>query len=422
MINGQDAAELPRRKRGRPPGSRKTASTSEQRRSEPQGKALVVTSAPGEQKQSPDEAVSSLLTANEANEEQIMFELAEENLTSFSNFLRTILRRDRAEITRVAREMDVAENTIYRWMNGSSEPRATHLKRLPDVLPEYRSNLSYVINQTFPGVLDMQMVGIHEVRKDVYRRVLDLVALTSEEDTRFWQVSQAIFEYALLHLDAERQGMAITFARLMPAHEDGIHALRESAMRGNAPWPFDVESKAYLGSTTLAGAAVAMQRMLVWNSAGGGDRLQVEVDDFEASACAAPVMRGGRIAGALIVSSTQSMFFNDPMACQAVVEYAQLLATALPEQEFQLHTLLNLRPMPELRVQRASITHSYVSRILIYARKYDISRLEAEMRVRKEMELEFEELARTHGELRQLQNGQRSEHEKQYGVSSSGQS
>ncbi len=412
MRNGQDAAELPRRKRGRPPGSRKTTSTPEQKSSVRREELLVTTSTPDEQTWNPGGVISPSLNANDVDEEQNAYETVAENLTSFSMFLRTVLRRDRAEIMRVAREIDVAENTIYRWMNGSSEPRAMHLKRLPDVLPEYRSNLSLVINQTFPGVLDMQTAGVRELRKDVYRRVLDLVALTSEEDTRFWQAAQVIFESALQHLDAEHQGMAITFARLMPEQDDGIHALRESAMRGNAPWPFDIESKVYLGSTTLAGSAVTMQRMLIWNSTGGGDRLQVEVDDFEVSACAAPVMRGGRIAGALIVSSTQPMFFNDPMACQAVVEYAQLLATALAERDFQLHTRLNLRPMPELRLQRNLITHSYVNRILTYARKYDISRLEAERRVGREMELEFEELARTQVEQQQSQDEQRSEHAK----------
>jgi hypothetical protein len=421
MTNGQDAAELPRRKRGRPPGSRKTTA-SEQKRSEPRDEQLVTSDTSSEKGETPDEEASSLSHVNEVNEEKLTYGSAEGSLTSFSTFLRTILYHDRNEITRVAREMDVAENTIYRWMNGSSEPRATYLKRLPDVLSEHRGNLSYVIKQTFPGILDIQTVGIHEVNKDIYRRVLDLVAMTVEEDTRFWQVSQTIFEYALLHLDVERQGMAIMFARLMPAHKDGIHSLRETAMRGNAPWPFDIESKAYLGSTTLAGAAVTMQRMLVWNSIGGGDRLQVEVDDYETSACAAPVMRGGSIAGALIVSSAQPTFFNDPMACQAVVEYAQLLALALVERDFQLHTLLNLRPMPELREQREHITHSYVNRILTYARKYDISRLEAELRVRKEMELEFEELARTQVEQRYSQNEPRSEQEKHYRVSSSGQS
>ncbi len=119
MINGQDAAELPRRKRGRPPGSRKTTPTSEQRRSEHQEEPLIAISAVGEQKGSSDEVLPAPLTTNEVNEELVIYELAEENLTLFSNFLRSILRRDRAEITRVAREMDVAENTIYRWMNGS---------------------------------------------------------------------------------------------------------------------------------------------------------------------------------------------------------------------------------------------------------------------------------------------------------------
>src|SRR5438876_8315489 len=186
MRNGQDAAKLPRRKRGRPPGSRKTTSTPEQRGSERREEPLVATSVAGEQTWSPGGVAFPSLSTNEVNDELFAYETAEENLTSFSNFLRTVLRRDRAEITRVAREMDVAENTIYRWMNGNSEPRAMHLKKLPDVLPEYRSNLSLVINQTFPGVLDMQIAGIREVRKDVYRRVLDLVALTDEEDTRFW--------------------------------------------------------------------------------------------------------------------------------------------------------------------------------------------------------------------------------------------
>ena len=129
-------------------------------------------------------------------------------------------------------------------------------------------------------------------------------------------------------------------------------------------------------------------------------------------------MRGGNIAGALIVSSTQPAFFNDPMACQAVVEYAQLLATALTEGDFQLHSLLNLRPMPGLSKQREHITHSYVTRILTYARKYGISRIEAELRVRKEMELEFEEVARTQVEQQYSQN----EQEKRSQVSSSGQS
>src|SRR5947209_6835472 len=66
-------------------------------------------------------------------DEQLAYTLAEEDISAFSSLLRHILRRDRAEIARVAKALDVAENTIYRWMNGNSEPRPTYLKGLLEV-------------------------------------------------------------------------------------------------------------------------------------------------------------------------------------------------------------------------------------------------------------------------------------------------
>jgi hypothetical protein len=117
----------------------------------------------------------------------------------------------------------------------------------------------------------------------------------------------------------------------------------------------------------------------------------VEVDEHEASACATPVMRGGSIAGVLIVSSTQSGFFRDLMASKAVEEFARLLATALPDDKFYSYQYLNLRPMPALPGQRAYIAENYVGRVLTYVRKFAISRSEAELRVCQELEAEFEE-------------------------------
>ncbi|GAC1645537.1 MAG: hypothetical protein NVS4B12_11690 [Ktedonobacteraceae bacterium] len=328
------------------------------------------------------------------DDEHLVYTVAEEKLSPFSSLLRHILRQDRAEIARVAKALEVADITVYRWMNGSSEPRTAHLKRLPEVLAEHRGNLTYAINQTFPSVLDPPSLGIHEVRKDIYMRVLDLVTITSEDDARYWQVTQAIFEYALLHLDSDRRGLAITYANLMPAHEDGFHSLREAAMRGNYPWPFSLESRAYLGSTTLAGTAAMLQRLQTWDNLDNEERLQVDIDEFERSAAACPVMYAGRIAGVLIISSTQPGFFADPMACKAVTEYAQLLALALQPKDFYPCALLHLRPMLEVKWQRAEIGHSYVNRIITYARKHMISRQDAEQHVLIEMEQEFEELGR----------------------------
>ena len=115
-------------------------------------------------------------------------------------------------------------------------------------------------------------------------------------------------------------------------------------------------------------------------------------------------MYAGRISGVLIISSTQTGFFADPMACQAVSEYAQLLALAFKNEDFYPYSLLNLRPMPELRWQRAEIGRSYVNRIITYARKHMIARQEAEQRVLLQMEREFEELGQ------RLTNQSKAEH------------
>ncbi|HLZ80680.1 MAG TPA: hypothetical protein VKP04_03550 [Ktedonobacteraceae bacterium] len=241
---------------------------------------------------------------------------------------------------------------------------------------------------------------LREVQRDIFRRVMELFTTVSDDDAREWQITQAIFEDALLHLDAERRGLAITYAKLMPAREDGVHSLIEMTMRGNDPWTFALENHTYLGGTTLAGMAATLDRLQTWDNISESERLQVEVDDFERSACAYPVTRTGQIAGVLIISSTQPHFFIHPLACQAVIEYAQLLSLAFCENDFLPFSRLSLRPMPDLKWQRAEISQSYVRRIMAYARQKGISRHEAELLVRRDMEVEFEEIGQLHLQLR----------------------
>jgi hypothetical protein len=82
------------------------------------------------------------------------------------------------------------------------------------------------------------------------------------------------------------------------------------------------------------------------------------------------------------------------LACEAVLEYAQLLSLAFPEEDFYPFSMLNLRPMPDLKWQRAEISRSYVNRVITCVRKLEISRQDAEIHVRAEMEAEFEEIGR----------------------------
>jgi hypothetical protein len=261
-------------------------------------------------------------------------------------------------------------------------------------LDEQRAYITYLVDTRRP-------------QKDIYRRVLELREATIEDDVRRWQITQAIFEDALLRLDPEHLGLCILYARLMPPREDGIHSLYELEMRGSYPWPFTLESKAYLGSTTLAGTAAMLQHMQRWDDLDSDGRLQIMADDLERSACAQPLMLAGRMAGVLVVSSTQPGFFIDSTVCQSVIEYARLLTLALNDHDFYPSSQLCLKPMPDLKWQRAEMSRSYVNRVIACAHKENLSFAGAEEHVRREMEAEFErsesrrqEEARSADELR----------------------
>jgi hypothetical protein len=233
-------------------------------------------------------------------------------------------------------------------------------------------------------------IDVREPQKDLYRRVLELRETTIEDGMRRWQIIQAIFEDALLRLDPKRSGLSMLYARLMPPREDGIHSLYALDMRGSYPWPFTLESKTYLGSTTLAGTAAMLQRMQQWDDLDSNGRLQIMVDELERSACAQPVMLAGRMAGVLVVSSTQPGFFMDQALCRSVVEYARLLTLALNDRDFYPCSQIHLRPMPDLKWQREEMSRTYVGRVVTCASKGNLSLPEAEEQVRQEMEEEFE--------------------------------
>ncbi|HET8845312.1 MAG TPA: helix-turn-helix transcriptional regulator, partial [Ktedonobacteraceae bacterium] len=236
---------------------------------------------------------------------------------AFSILLGALLKNERNEILRVAREIGVSDNTVYRWLNGTSAPRYSHMQRLVELLTPL-SAPSQPAHQ-HNGRSTESLIGHWDVQRELYRRVLEQAATTADDNSRRWHIIETIFEQALLLLDPDRAGLALTYARLMPPRADGyIHSLYEAEMRGQAPWPFALEFKTYLGSTTLAGASAMSQRVRIWNRNDSEARIPVGLDENEHSSCAAPVMRGGRLAGVLIVSSTLADFVNHPGVPRAV--------------------------------------------------------------------------------------------------------
>jgi hypothetical protein len=317
-----------------------------------------------------------------------------ETPTAFSEILQSLVGQEHSEVVRLAKHLQVAEVTVHRWMRGSSQPRPIHLQKMLDAFPTHYQELFQAIQQTFPGVLHSSITHLQEIQKDLYRRVMEIQATISQVEVRRWQITQTIFDYALLQLDADQQGIAITYAQLMPPRLDGIHSLCEVMSYGSTPWSYTTESRIFLGGTTLAGFAAMNQRMLTWDILDTNERMLAEIDEYERSACACPVTRGNQLSGVLIVSSTQPDFFIDPIACQSVVEYAWLLGLAFRDEEFYRFSTLSLRAFPAIKWQRAEIAHSYMPRVIAIVSQRGISRHEAEGVVRMEMEEEFEHMVR----------------------------
>ncbi|MEO7020626.1 MAG: helix-turn-helix transcriptional regulator [Ktedonobacteraceae bacterium] len=328
---------------------------------------------------------------DETDEVSDAFSSQGEHPSAFATLLGFLIKNDRSEVLRIAREVGVSDNTVYRWLNGTSEPRRSHLHQLLNVLPQMLA-LSFTDTAQHERTRNVAAYTVSgDVQREIFHRVLEQAAITVDNASRRWHIMETIFEYALLHFDPDRHGLALTYARLMPPHKDGtIHSLCEMEMRGQAPWAFALDFKTYLGSTTLAGAAAIFQRVKTWSSKDVEARIPVGLDKNERSSCAAPVMRGGRLAGVLIVSSALPDFARDPAIPGAVNDYANMLATGLADDEFYPVDLVKLVPMPELDWQRDNIARTYLNRVVECARMDGLSFPEAERKVLYDLEREFE--------------------------------
>ena len=169
------------------------------------------------------EAISNQETYNDSMIEESVFTQRNEavDLASaptsgpkpFSVLLGFLIKNDRSEVLRLAREIGVSDNTVYRWINGTSEPRPNHMQRLLEVLPHaYLPQTSFAAGPVAPanGRGAVNQNARWDVPKEIYRRIMEQAAITADDASRRWHIVETIFEYALLHLDPERCGMALT--------------------------------------------------------------------------------------------------------------------------------------------------------------------------------------------------------------------
>ncbi len=74
--------------------------------------------------------------------------------------------------------------------------------------------------------------------------------------------------------------------------------------------------------------------------------------ELEQSAAAYPILSAGRIAGCLLVSSTEPFYFLPPARLNLVADYAHLISLAFAPEDFIEPSRIELRIMPLHREQK----------------------------------------------------------------------
>lgn len=304
-----------------------------------------------------------------------------------------------AERQRIADALGVSTFTITRWVEGKAEPRIQNLKRLPEVFPDYQEQFTELIQtELAPNLpyLPVQAVSRpeHEIGSACFARALSIYA-TISVPFRTWSIRRLILQQAIVQLDPDRTGLEIALVQCVtPAkRKQQVQSLYERMGTASSPWDNSGEWRPlFMGEESLPGwtfrqgepAIVQDRQHKQWP-------LPVRPGLHEQSAAAWPLQREGKLAGCLLICSTQKDYFIQDRLCLIEI-YANMIALSFSDEEFYGLSQISLKKMPTPSQQQepTSITHfrERVAR-LRHQYKFLLSETEAEVLALQEIEAEF---------------------------------
>ena len=312
---------------------------------------------------------------------------------------------DPQEKQRIVNELGISPITLIRWVKGEVVPRDENLRRLLEALPAQREAMAQLLMEAFPAFTVSSERDVPEdatqLPAEFYSRILSIYVATPPE-RRFWSVSDLTIQLALGQLDPNVLGMAFVIAQCMPpagaTHK--IRSLRQNAGRGTPPWNTYLEQEPLLlGAESLAGYAVTVGHPVVQQSRAEQTHVPARWVEWEESAVACPIFLGGRIAGCVVVSSTQPGYFL-PFRQRLIEKYTELLTLAFTYEEFYAVEDIELKLMPSPEVQKTYFVHyrQRVSDLMQEAsrRQSPITIAQAERIAWEELETELSGLAVSH--------------------------
>lgn len=300
--------------------------------------------------------------------------------------------KDSQERQRIANELRISPVTLTRWVSGESKPRPQNLRLLLNALPAYRQELLALLPREF-GEMFTETIDEEEVEEEIpsifYARILNAHS-TLPRILHFTSICDVILQQALKQLDPNRVGMEITVVQCMYPQGGKVRSLRESMGRGTPPWDRELEQRTiFLGAESLAGYVVAAGRPQAIQSRSQADHLlPVRWLQGEESAMAHPIMLADRVAGCLLVSSTQPNYFLSETRQRLIQCYAELLSVAFEPEVFYELRCIELGNMPSYEVQRLYIA-SFRQRAAKLMRQERLNIIEAERVVWQQMEEEL---------------------------------
>ena len=314
--------------------------------------------------------------------------------TAWRKLLENIIA-DAQERQRIANELGVNPATLVRWARGETNPRHENLQRLLKAFPAQQQTLTRLLTEEFPafGMLAGEDVS-EQIPEEIYSRILNTYVNTRDAQ-RSWYMSDLIMQLALGQLDPNHLGMAITIVHCMPpsgvAHK--VRSLRQNAGRGTPPWNTYLDQELlFLGIESLAGYAVSVGHLVSVQSRAEQTQVSVRWEEWEESAVASPILLGGRVAGCLIVSSTQPDYFLE-FRQKLIGQYTELLTLAFRSEEFYAYQDIELSLMPSHEIQhiRFSQFRQRVSDVLreAFREQRSITAREAEHIVWADLEAEL---------------------------------
>jgi GAF domain-containing protein len=311
-------------------------------------------------------------------------------MTTWRDLLR-MLTVNPAERERVAAALGVHPYTITRWIEGLSQPRPQYLSKLPDLFPDYRQALTEQLQiELFPGL--PPPAAEHpssEFPTEILARVLDAYA-TITGPFRQWQIRHLVLERAVERLDPDRVGIEVSVVVCVPPVGDApVRSLCEILAVGTPPWQTGIERRLFfLGAESLCGWTVGSGQPGVVQDIHKPGTLPLLRSQHEQSAATWPLQRKGKLAGCLLVVSTQVEYFSRSLLA-AIEIVANALALSFEEHEFYEISRIALREISPTH-QQTDLAH-FRQRVtqLRRVQDYSLSIAEAEKRVFQQIESEL---------------------------------